>query len=105
MSRFGFRPDSPFVLLDDAAHGGETDSRALEVRLAMQALKRREQLVGIAHVEADAIIAHKKCRLAVRDDLADLDHRIAPRPSVLDGIRDQIGKHLLYQPVVATDRR
>src|SRR5207302_388055 len=56
---FGFGPDFAAVFADDALDGGQADAGAFEVLRAMEALKHAEQFVGVAHVEPDAVVAHK----------------------------------------------
>ena len=41
---------------DDVAHVGQPDAGALEFLGAVQALEHAEKFVGIAHVEADAVV-------------------------------------------------
>src|SRR5690606_7558033 len=52
-------PDAPAVAIDDALHRGEANARAGEFVHAMQALEGAEQLVGVLHIEAGAIVAHE----------------------------------------------
>jgi len=53
------------VALDDAMHDGESDAGAGEFLVVMQPLKHTEEFLGIGHVEAGAIVAHKVGGLAV----------------------------------------
>ena len=39
-----------------AAHAGQADAGALELADAVQALEHAEQLAGVGHVEADAVV-------------------------------------------------
>ena len=48
--------DVATVPVHDAAHRGQADARAFEFARAMQALEGLEQLVGVVHVEAGAIV-------------------------------------------------
>src|SRR5918995_516024 len=55
------------MLVHDALHGRESNSGAGELTIAVQSLKWREQLVGVLHVEARAVVADdKRRRLGVR---------------------------------------
>ena len=51
-------PDAAAVALDDAVDGGQTDAGPLELGRLVQALERREEAVGVLHVEAGAVVAH-----------------------------------------------
>jgi len=59
--------------MHDARDGGQADARALELLRLVQALEGGEQPVGVLHVEADAVVPHKKhdfpalCFAAERD--------------------------------------
>src|SRR2546421_9816967 len=56
-------PDAAAMPVDDALHGRKADACALELARAVEALKRAEQLIGISHVEARAIVADEIDRL------------------------------------------
>src|SRR5450755_2866191 len=60
LAGLGFGPDAPAVPVDDALHGGEADAGALELELAVQPLKGAEELVGVLHVEAGAVVANEE---------------------------------------------
>src|SRR5262245_9937420 len=47
------------VALHDALHDGEAHAVALELGFAVQALEHAEELAGMAHVEAGAVVAHE----------------------------------------------
>src|SRR5881394_4631177 len=86
---FAVRPDAAAVPLDDALRQGQPHAGALEFVRPMEPLKHAEQLVGIAHVEPDAVIAHEvddRLSLASR---SDLDLRMGPAATELEGIADQ----------------
>src|SRR5262245_66442147 len=51
------RPDASAVPGDDPLHSHEPDARARELADGMQALEGYEELVGVRHVEADAVVA------------------------------------------------
>src|ERR1700674_866074 len=53
-------PNAPAVALDDALHDRQADAGAFEILRAMQPLKHAEKLVGILHVEADAVVANEE---------------------------------------------
>ena len=54
----GLGPDVAAVAAHDALHRRQADAGAGEVVGAVQALEDAEQPVGIAHVEAGAVVAH-----------------------------------------------
>src|SRR6266513_2331871 len=60
-----FGPDPAAMPVDDAAHGGEPNPGAFEFRRRMEPLKHAEQLVGVAHVEAGAIVLDHEHATAV----------------------------------------
>src|SRR5437899_1510427 len=78
------------VPLDDAAHIGEADSRALEFIGAVKPLEHPEELVRVLHVETHAIVPHEEHGLVVALLRADLDLGTLPGRGVLDGVRDQV---------------
>src|SRR2546428_9281155 len=51
-----FRPSPAAVAVDDAAHGRQPDANAGKFALAVKPLERAEQLVGVDHVEANAVV-------------------------------------------------
>ena len=61
-----FGPDAAAVAGDHALHGGEADARALELGGVVQALEGAEELVGVGHVEARAVVADEEDGLAAR---------------------------------------
>jgi hypothetical protein len=59
------RPDAPAMPIDHTVDGRETNSGAWKFRLRMQPLERLKELLGLSHIEAGAIVADKKHRVAV----------------------------------------
>ncbi len=78
------------MALDDAPHAGQADAGALELFHAMQALEYAEQLAGILHVEADAVVPHVDHDLARALFCADLDHRDVTGAAVLHRVVDEV---------------
>src|SRR4051812_6262810 len=66
-------PTESIVPLNDAADAREPNAGALELRAGVQPLKNAEQLVRVACVEADAVIAHEKDMLLGVLTRPDLD--------------------------------
>ena len=60
-----FRPGPAAVPVNDALDIGQPDARALELVLAVQALKHAEQFVGISRIETRAVVANEDHRFAV----------------------------------------
>src|SRR2546425_12000006 len=56
---FGFRPDLPAVLLDDAMNGGEPYSGPFEIFCAMEPLEDAEKFVRILLLKPGAVIANE----------------------------------------------
>src|SRR5205823_8618581 len=55
----GLGPDAPAVAVDDALHSRQAHSGAVIVLGPVQSLEHPKELVGVAHIEADAVVAHK----------------------------------------------
>ena len=58
-------PDPSAVLVDDALADGQPDAGARVVLLAVQALERLEDALGMLEVHADAVVAHREAPAAV----------------------------------------
>src|SRR5205807_142648 len=93
-------PHPAAVTRDDPVHDRQADSGALERLLRMQALKHAEEPVGVAHVEADAVVAHVIDDVGALTQRAHLDARVVPSGAELDGVRQQIDQHLLEQRAI-----
>src|SRR5690606_22835761 len=73
---FGLGPDPAAVARQDAAHAGQADAGARVLAGLVQALEHPEQLAGVGHVEADAVVADGEMVAAVGGGLvAHLDDR------------------------------
>src|SRR3989338_6006630 len=57
LARGGFGADAAAVALDDTPHRGQANAGAFELAGHVQALERFEELVGVLHVEAAAVVA------------------------------------------------
>src|SRR3981081_4019660 len=60
-----FGPHTASMAVDDSLHGCQANTRALEFRRRMEALKCAEQFTDIGHVEARAVITDEISGLAV----------------------------------------
>src|SRR5262249_48723785 len=98
-------PDSTPMARHDALHRGETYSGALEYLGTMQALKHAEQLVHVAHVEADAVVLDEHHELAgLPGHGSDLDLRLRPGAGELDRVGDQIDQRDAQHRSIAVER-
>src|SRR5262245_38986872 len=95
--RLRLRPDAAAVAHDDAVRDGQAHARALELARTVQPLEHAEQLVGVLHVEARAVVRDRKDHFPAFDAAADADARLRPLRAVLEGIADQV------RPYVADD--
>ena len=88
---------------DHTANVREADASPFEISGAMEALKDPEQLVRIARVEADAIIADKDNVLGLARAATDFNPSILARAGVLDRVTQQIDEDLAKQSRVRFD--
>src|SRR5665213_1705976 len=80
--------DIPVVAADNAADGGETDAGPLEVLVAVQAVEGVEELAGVEHVEARAVVAHEPSFLfRVPAEVDDADGLLRAE---LDGVAEEV---------------
>src|SRR6266511_3010212 len=70
----GLRPHSPAVPMHDPLDDGEADPGPLVFLGPVHPLKHPEQLVGVAHVEADAVVLDEIHPMALQLPGPDLDH-------------------------------
>jgi len=90
------------VAVDDALYGRETDSGAFEFLGAVEPLEHAEQLVGVLHVKADAVILDKvDGRTTLLGQAAYLNSSNILPACKLERIRDQVDPDLLEQRRVA----
>src|SRR6478736_1805492 len=88
--RCGRGPNTAAVFVNDSLNICQTDSGALELGRLMEALKHAEQLAGVRHIKAGAVIADENHPLPVDSGLPDLNHGLGAEASELDGVRKQI---------------
>ena len=84
---FGFDPNPAAMFLNDALDSSQSHARAFKIFRTVQSLKRTEELLGIFHVEADAVVAHEYRGSSVLILLSDFNHRLPARAGELDGVR------------------
>ncbi len=68
--------------MDNSLHGRKADPCPFEILPPVKALKGREELVSVFHIESDAVVPHKDCFFDVDNFAADLNDRALPVPSV-----------------------
>ena len=93
------------MLVHDALHGREPDARAVEVFRAVKPLEHTEQLVGVLHVEAHAVVLDEQHWCAVARGLANVDYRVRAWTGVLHRIRQEVRVHDADEARVAGHRR
>src|SRR4051794_28833505 len=82
------------VAIDDALGQRQPDPRTFEIFLPVQPLEHLEQLAGVGHVEAEAIVLDGVDDIAVALHAADADPRRRHAAAVFDGVVDQIVERL-----------
>ncbi len=82
------RPDDSVVATNHAGYGGETDSGAFEIFVAMKSVESVEELVGVGHVETGTIVADKPSILFFVP--AELDERVRELGGELGGIAEEV---------------
>src|ERR1700749_4447723 len=88
---FTFGPGSPSVARDDASYIGKADAVAGKLGGAMQALEHAEQLAGVLHVEAGAVVSHEELVIPRGGaGEADLDLRQLAVTGVLHRVAEQV---------------
>src|SRR5207245_7398253 len=93
LARLSLRPGPAAVAVDDAPDVRQADPRALELLRAMETLEHAEELGGVLHVEADAVVADEDHDLVAGAVLhADLDPRVIALARVLDRIGHEVGQ-------------
>jgi hypothetical protein len=89
----GFRPDLTAMAVNDALHGGQSDARAREILLAVQALKGPKQFRTVGYIEADTVIADEISQLTVSLTNPEFYARLRMLARKLPGIAQQIVEH------------
>src|SRR5690625_580183 len=100
-ARRAVSPHPAAMPVNHALNGGQANARPRELRLAMEATKGREQLVGMPHVEARAVVADEKHPLAIL--LPDAEHHagVVAQGGVLPGVLQHVLQHDPQQVWVA----
>src|SRR3989454_6337151 len=77
------RPHAAAMAVHDALHRGESYARALELDGRVEALERAEQLLGVRHVEARAVVPDEAGAVTVALGHAEPEGRAGGPPGVL----------------------
>ncbi len=85
---FRLDPDPAPVHLDDAPGQGQADPGPLDVQI--QPIEQAEDVLMIAGVDADAVVAHPAQHLAALPPGADLDARCGLLAHEVDGVVEQV---------------
>src|SRR5258708_39898255 len=94
---FALRPDAPTVPVDDALHRRQSHARSLELVGRVQALKGREKLVRMRHVEAGAVVADVVAVFCAALHLPDLDVGGGALAGEFPGVREQVLEYDLHE--------
>ena len=89
-----FAPDAALVTMQDALTQGQPNPGAFKLILAMQPLEHPEQLVGVGHVEAGAVVLDAVDRFAPYRLPRHRDVGYGAIARELDRIADQVDPHL-----------
>ena len=84
------------VAMNDAGDGGESDSRTLEVFVAVQAVEGVKELVHVKHIETCAVIADKPGFLLSIP--TEVDHGFGHPGAELDGVAQEIFQGYAQEP-------
>ena len=98
-------PDPAAVPRHDAMRNRKSHARAGIIGVRVQPLKHAEQLVGVLHIEADAVVAYRIDDLRVCPLRLDSDVGRFDATGVLDGVIDEIQPDQVQQRAIAIDRR
>ena len=83
--------------LGDALHQREPRPVALEFLRPVQPLEQAEQLAGVGHAEADAVVLDRDPVLLLGADRPDPDLEVRPRPVALDPV-SRVGQNEIWNP-------
>jgi hypothetical protein len=94
------RPDRAAVAMHGADDGGQTDSAAGELALAVKPMEGAEQRLGVRHLEAGAVVGHEVHRHAVLLDRPEPNPRVIRLGRELEGVAQQVLQHALHEPAI-----
>jgi hypothetical protein len=85
-----FGPDPTTVPANDTLHRCEADAGPLELRRGMKALEDPEQLVRVRLLEAGAVVANEKGRMALRHPATHFDLGVGGLARELPGVGEEV---------------
>src|SRR2546425_1191465 len=88
--------------MDDTLHRRQADPCAFELFRAVEPLERAEQLLGVGHVEARAVVPYEVGGRAVLLGNAELDPGGAALSGELPGVAEQVFEHDAQERGVST---
>src|ERR1700694_5487367 len=97
-------PHTAAVAADDATDCGEANPRSWEIGLRVETVERDEKLVGVGHVEANAVVSDEVGVLSAHFLPAELDAGGRMSRRELERIREQVLEHDAEKPRVAETR-
>src|SRR6185369_7323254 len=98
VARHGFQPHRSTHPCRCLAYDGKADAGSLELLLGMQPLEHPENLLMIAGIDADTVVAHIQLATALPSRLPAQFHPPAYiGPVELKGIADQVSKYLFKE--------
>jgi hypothetical protein len=86
-------PDPASVPVNNALHRGQSDPGSWELAHIVKTLEGTEKLVGVSHVESDAIILHKVDLLSIRAAASEFDAGFRLSRGKLPRISEQVLQH------------
>src|SRR5256885_193341 len=87
-------PAPAAMSVDDALHGGQAQAVPGKLVRAMQAMEHAEEFVLVAHVKADAVVAHEIDNAFLGLARADADEGGLARGAELERVVQQVGPDL-----------
>jgi hypothetical protein len=92
--------------MNDALYDGQPDAGAGKISGSMQSLEYPEQFVGVSHVEAGTVIAHKKLHYTfLVTHRIKLDARLRLAGGIFPGVAQQIDQDYAQQPRIAPGKQ
>src|ERR1051326_6887594 len=96
-AQFTFCPGPPAMAKNNSTDIGETDACAFKIRSSMETLKHAEKFMGVAHIEADSIIADKDNLFGVSLYVPYFNASLLTCSGVFERIADKIDENLAEQ--------
>src|SRR5439155_19198744 len=100
-ARLRLGPDPAAMSVDDALHGGQTQTVPDKLLRAMETMEHAEEFVLVAHVKADAVVAHEIDNAFLGLARADADKGGSARRAELERVVQQVGPDLAQEHRVA----